>query len=78
MKWIPVKSRMLAAVAYDPDWHQLYLEFRSSGDIYCYRDVPIERYEELLAAESKGQYCRRHILRHFPYDRVSRALRSAS
>lgn len=77
MKWVRVKSRMLAAVAYNPDWRHLYLEFRS-GDIYCYRGVPVERYEELLSAESKGQYGRRHILQHFPYDRISRTFRSAS
>lgn len=39
MNWVRVKSKMLAAVAYNPDWHYLYLEFRS-GDIYCYRCVP--------------------------------------
>lgn len=77
MNWVRVKSKMLAAVAYNPDWHYLYLEFRS-GDIYCYRGVPAERYEELLAADSKGHYCRHHILQHFPYDRIPRTFRSAS
>jgi hypothetical protein len=77
VNWVRVKSRMLAAVAYNPDWHHLYLEFRS-GDIYCYRDVPVERYEELLAAQSKGQYSRHHILQRFPYDRIPRTFRSAS
>ena len=77
MNWVRVKSRMLAAVACNPDWHHLYLEFRS-GDIYCYRGVPVERYEELLAADSKGQYCRHYILQHFPYDRIPRTFRNAS
>ena len=77
VNWVRVKSKMLAAVAYNPDWRHLYLEFRS-GDIYCYRGVPAERYEELLAADSKGQYCRQHILQHFPYDRIPRTFRSAS
>jgi hypothetical protein len=77
VNWVRVKSKMLAAVAYNPDWHHLYLEFRS-GDIYCYRGVPAERYEELLAADSKGHYCRQHILQHFPYDRIPRTFRSAS
>jgi hypothetical protein len=38
---------MLAAAAYDHGWRQLYLEFRS-GEIYCYRDMPVHRYEQLL------------------------------
>src|SRR5689334_17462030 len=53
VNWVRVKSRMLAAVAYNHDWRHLYLEFRS-GDVYCYRGVPVDRYEELLAADSKG------------------------
>jgi KTSC domain len=77
VKWVRVKSRMLAAVAYYADWHHLYLRFRS-GDVYCYRDVPVERYEELLVAGSKGQYCRQHILNRFAYDRIDRAFSTAS
>jgi len=77
VKWVRVKSRMLAGVAYNAEWRHLYLRFRS-GDVYCYRDVPIERYEELLAAGSKGQYCRQHIFNRFRYDRVHRVLSTAS
>ena len=60
MDWVLVKSRMLAAVAYNHDWQQLYLKFRS-GDIYCFRAVPVDRHRELLAADSKGKYFREHI-----------------
>ena len=77
MNWVGVKSKMLSAVAYDGDWRQLYLRFRS-GDIYCYRDVPVERYDGLLAADSKGEYARRHILNRYPYRRVRSAVRDAS
>ena len=77
MNWVRVKSRMLAAVAYDHDWHHLYLEFRS-GDIYCYREVPPHRYQELLAADSKGKYSQAHILNHYRYQRIHRAFPTAS
>jgi hypothetical protein len=60
---------MLAAVAYNDDWRQLYLRFRS-GEIHCYRDVPVGRYNELLAADSKVEYARGHILNRYPYQRV--------
>ena len=56
---------------------QLYLRFRS-GEIYCYRDVPVERYQELLAAGSKGEYVRSHIFNHYPYQRIRSAIRTAS
>jgi hypothetical protein len=75
--WVPVKSRMLSSVAYNDDWHELYLKFRS-GDIYCYREVPLWRFKELLAADSKGKYCRRHILNHYSCERVHGAFPTAS
>ena len=77
MDWGRVKSKMLSAVAYNGEWRQLYLKFRS-GDIYCYRDVPVEEYDELLAAESKGEYARGHILHCYPYQRVHAAVYTAS
>lgn len=77
MKWVPVKSRMLTAIAYNHDWQQLYLKFRS-GDIYCYRAVPLERYQELLTADSKGKYVRSHILNRYPYQRIHAAVPTAS
>ena len=76
MNWVRVESRVLAAVAYNHEWHHLYLEFRS-GEIYCYRGVPVERYEELLVADSKGKYFRRHILNRYPYQRIHRAFPTA-
>ena len=69
MDWVAVKSKMLVAVAYNSDWQQLYLKFRP-GDVYCYRGVPSARYQELLAAESKGTYVRDHILHGYPYERI--------
>ncbi len=73
MNWVQVQSEMLAAAAYDPAWQQLYLEFRT-GEIYCYRGVPIKAYQELLVAKSKGTYARAHILNSYPYQRIHPAL----
>jgi hypothetical protein len=77
VNWVRVKSRMLAAVAYEHHWKQLYLQFRS-GDIYCYRGVPGEAYQELLAADSKGKYVRTHILNQYAYQRIHAAVPTAS
>jgi hypothetical protein len=68
---------MLAAIAYNQAWQQLYLKFRS-GDIYCYRGVPAELYQELVAAGSKGSYVRRRILNRYPYQRVHSLVSAAS
>ena len=76
VKWVLVKSKMLTAVAYNRDWQHLYLKFRS-GDIYSYRGVEFERYEELLAADSKGTYVRSHMLNRYPYQKVHWAVPTA-
>jgi hypothetical protein len=77
VKWVLVQSKMLAAVAYNRDWQQLYLKFRS-GEIYCYRGVPAELYQELLSADSKGKYFRGRILNRYPYQRIHSAALTAS
>ncbi|MBZ5636582.1 MAG: KTSC domain-containing protein [Acidobacteriia bacterium] len=35
-----------------------------------YRGVPSARYQELLAADSKGSYARDNILHCYPYERI--------
>jgi hypothetical protein len=77
MEWVPLKSRMLSAASYNAVWQQLYLRFRS-GDVYCYRGVPTERYRELLAADSKGRYFREHIRNCYPYQQIRPAVLAAS
>ena len=77
VNWVPVRSRMLFGIAYNPDWQQLYLKFRS-GDIYCYRGVPVERYQELVAADSKVSYVRSRILNRYPYQRIHSSVSAAS
>jgi len=67
--WVRVKSKMLVAIAYNAEWQQLYLKFRP-GDVYCYRGVPPAQYQELLAADSKGNYARDNILHCYSYQRI--------
>jgi len=72
-----VPSKMLAAVAYDRAWQQLYLKFRS-GEIYGYRGVPVQQYQELLAAASKAKYFPARILNRYPYQRIHSAALTTS
>ncbi len=74
MDFVPVESSMITAVGYDPTSQELEIEFRS-GRIYRYIGVPVEVYEGLLAAESKGQYMHAYVLDVYPYHPVSRRRR---
>src|SRR5690348_5229747 len=73
-KLVPVESSMIQAVGYDPETRILEVVF-NSGQTYCYEDVPPEVHQELMAADSKGQYMRAAIIGVYPDYRVSRRRR---
>ena len=56
MKLIAVDSSVIAAMDYDSDKRHLDMEYRQTGDIYRYFDVPPEEFQAFMAAESIGEY----------------------
>jgi hypothetical protein len=56
MKWVDVDSTSIAAIGYTQRRRELGIEFRESGEVYFYFEVPTEEYQAFLAAESKGKY----------------------
>ncbi len=64
-----VESSALAILAYDDAHEILQLEFRSSA-IYRYFGVPVQVYEALLGAPSKGRYFNQAIRGNFPFSRA--------
>jgi KTSC domain len=56
MRRIWIDSSGIASIGYEAAARELEIEFRDSGDLYGYFDVPREEYAALLAAESKGTY----------------------
>ena len=70
MKLKPVDSEMLTYAGYDPKSRTLKVIFRTGG-AYQYKDVPRHKYDELMSAESIGQYMHKHIIGRHDYDRVS-------
>ena len=56
MQRVPVESRSLATIGYDPEPQILELEFRQTGQVYQYFDVPAQEYVAFLQAESKGTH----------------------
>ena len=64
----PVESSMISSVGYDPESRTLAVVF-NSGKTYEYQDVPVEVYEGLMAAESKGQYMNEYIIDVYPFSR---------
>ncbi len=60
---------MLRFVGYDRKLRVLEVVF-NSGDRYRYKGVPLVKYEELMKAESIGQYMHRNIIGRYDYERV--------
>jgi len=76
INWVPVISSVFTSVAFDEDKLQLYVRFQS-GKVYRYFEFPLDQYDELLAAESKGGYFAEKIRGKFLYEEVHEARRSA-
>lgn len=51
-----VNSTSIASIGYEPAKRQLEIEFRESGDVYRYFDVPENEHAAFMAADSKGTY----------------------
>ena len=66
MDTVAVESSSLAKVAYDNQREILQVEFRD-GSVYQYLGVPLQTYQNLLRADSKGGYFNHHIRRPFPH-----------
>lgn len=74
MELVTVDSSMIHAVGYDAEARELEVVF-TSGKIYRYSEVPQSVYDELLAAESKGQYMRASVIGVYPDYQVRRRRR---
>ena len=64
-----VESSNLASIGYDAENEILEIEFNHGG-IYQYFDVPFAVYDELIEADSHGQYLAQHIKGKYRYVKV--------
>lgn len=64
-----VSSSNIASIGYDADSQTLEIEF-SNGGTYQYFDVPQYIYEDLMKAESHGQYLAQNIKGIYRYSKV--------
>ena len=70
MPAVLLDSTLLASALYDSATRRLNLEFRT-GEHYLYFQVPLDCFQQLIAAESKGAYFNLHIRNCFPFQRLS-------
>lgn len=65
----PVDSTNVAAVGYDPEAQEIYVEFLS-GATYKYSGVDEQTFEELRDAPSVGSYLNRVIKPNYGYQQL--------
>ncbi len=65
----PVDSSNISSIGYDENSNTLEIEFRS-GAIYQYFDVPLNVFEGLRDAESKGQYFAQNVKGYYRFVKV--------
>lgn len=63
-----VESSNLEQIGYDRDKSELHVIFKD-GSLYVYSDVPVQIYEGLLVAPSKGSYLNREVKGVYHYDK---------
>ena len=62
-------STVIAYVRYDEMKQDLYIRFLS-GDLYKYKNVPPEVYDDLRSAPSKGTFLNKMIKGNYEYQKV--------
>ncbi|HEX9013035.1 MAG TPA: KTSC domain-containing protein [Anaerolineaceae bacterium] len=71
----PITSSSLRSVGYDQETKTLEIEFQT-GKVYTYSEVPRKIYDDLMKAESRGQYFNHNIRDQFSGRRLSAKERS--
>ena len=69
LKFSPVNSKMILGVRYDAKTREMDIVFRT-GEKYRYKKVPRSVYDELMSADSHGQYMHKKVLGHYEYERL--------
>lgn len=65
----PVASSTIIAIGYDEQSQTLEIEFKT-GSVYQYYNVTQALFEQLMQANSKGQFLAYQIKNSYPYSRV--------
>lgn len=65
MQTTPVDSSHLKSIGYEPESQTLTVEFHKGG-IYHYHNVPPQKYEQLMNADSHGKYFLNNIKNSHP------------
>ena len=70
-----VQSLRIKSIGYDKKNRVLRVEFLSNGAVYDYSGVPIDIFNQMLMAESKGRFFGSYIAKEYPYIKVVKEIK---
>ena len=65
-----VDSSNIAAIGYDEEKKELYIEFKSNGVTYKYEKVPEEVYRAFMDAPSQGKFFHANIKGIYEFEKA--------
>jgi hypothetical protein len=63
-----VESSAVKAIGYDAEAEEAYVEYLGGG-LYVYEEAPVDVFEELAKAESKGTFVNA-VIKAYPFRRL--------
>ncbi|HEV2988210.1 MAG TPA: KTSC domain-containing protein [Candidatus Angelobacter sp.] len=65
-----IKDKEIASINYDLQSQILEIEFKPSGEVYCYFSVPEDEYKRLMSAASKMAYLNSQIHPSYRFQKI--------
>jgi hypothetical protein len=65
------ESTIISKVEYWPKVKEMFIQFRKTGKIYAYQNVPADIYTDMLHTQSRGKFFNQNIKTKFEFVDVS-------
>jgi hypothetical protein len=64
-------SSIISSIEYWPRIKELFVEFKNTGRVYAYQNVPVVIFNDFMRADSKGKYFNQHIKMKYQFTDVT-------
>lgn len=64
-----INSSNVEQIGYDEDLSELHVKFLSGPTIYVYLGIPLQLFEDLMNAPSKGGFLHANVYENYPVEK---------
>jgi hypothetical protein len=65
------ESSIIRSIEYWPKVRELFIEFKKTGKVYAYQNVPVVIFNDFMGSDSKGKYFNQYIKTKYQYADVT-------